>query len=186
MPAADPPGCSLNPARGFRLRLPAERIRQEGIDVLNEIAADLPGVTTGLHMCSANFLSKALVHGSYAGAAGNLFPRLKNFDVVFLEWDDSPRAGSFEVLEQLPADVGIMLGLVSTKRAEVERLDDVMKHVHDAARYVGLRRLGISPQCGFASALPGNLIDPDIQEQKLRLVTAAADVISEEVGSALR
>jgi 5-methyltetrahydropteroyltriglutamate--homocysteine methyltransferase len=103
-----------------------------------------------------------------------MFGRLTNFDIFLLEYDDE-RSGSFEPLAQAPDDKQIILGLVSSKTTTLEPAGAVIARIHEAAKYTGLERLGLSTQCGFSSTLPGaNLTTQDVQEQKLELVAEVA------------
>jgi 5-methyltetrahydropteroyltriglutamate--homocysteine methyltransferase len=92
---------------------------------------------------------------------------------LFLEYDDS-RSGSFEPLRHVPEDKFIVLGLITTKRPELESMDFLRQRVIDASRYVSLERLGVSAQCGFASSIIGNRISFDDQRRKLALVVKTA------------
>jgi 5-methyltetrahydropteroyltriglutamate--homocysteine methyltransferase len=99
---------------------------------------------------------------------------MSNIDVFLLEYEDE-RSGSFEPLAHMPDDKMVVLGLVSSKRAEVEPVDVLTARLGEAARYVGLERLGLSTQCGFASVSIGaNLISQDTQQRKLELVGEVA------------
>ena len=106
-----------------------------------------------------------------------MFTRLTNFDVFLLEYDDE-RSGSFEPLAKAPDDKQIILGLVSSKTTTLESVSEVAARIHEAARYTGLERLGVSTQCGFSSTLPGaNLTTEDVQEEKLELVVEVANTV---------
>jgi 5-methyltetrahydropteroyltriglutamate--homocysteine methyltransferase len=94
-------------------------------------------------------------------------------DAFFLEYD-SERAGDFSPLRHVPAGKHVVLGLVSTKRAEMESPDGLRKRIDEAARHVPMERLALSPQCGFASVAGGNLLNEDEQAAKLRLVVEVA------------
>jgi 5-methyltetrahydropteroyltriglutamate--homocysteine methyltransferase len=93
-----------------------------------------------------------------------------------LEYDD-PRSGSFEPLKDIPDDRFVVLGLVSTKKARMERPAELKRRISEATRYVPLERLGISPQCGFASSIGGNPISSEDQRQKLELVARTAQSV---------
>ncbi|HZA53713.1 MAG TPA: hypothetical protein VE616_05655 [Candidatus Udaeobacter sp.] len=93
-----------------------------------------------------------------------------------LEYDDA-RSGSFEALQGVPQDKVVILGLVTTKRSDLESTEELKRRVFDASRYMGLERLGISPQCGFASSIIGNKISPQDQRRKLELVVKTAQAI---------
>ena len=103
--------------------------------------------------------------------------RLTNFEVFLLEYYDE-RSGSFEPLAKAPDDKQIILGLVSSKTTILESVSDVTARIHEAAKYTGLERLGVSTQCGFSSTLPGaNLTTEDMQQQKLELVAEVASTV---------
>jgi 5-methyltetrahydropteroyltriglutamate--homocysteine methyltransferase len=104
-----------------------------------------------------------------------LFGRLKA-QRLLLEYDDA-RSGSFEPLKDVPEDKFIVLGLVTTKKPELEPLDLVTQRVRDAARYIPMKRLGLSPQCGFASSVIGNKISAEDQRRKLEIVVKAAQAL---------
>jgi methionine synthase II (cobalamin-independent) len=158
------------------LGMPTERTLTEGMEIINSVA-DVPGVTFGLHVCKGNNMSQWIGSGGYDFTAEAVFGRLTNFDVFLLEYDDE-RSGSFEPLAKAPEDKAIVLGLVSTKTTTLESAKDVTARVHEAARYTGLERLGVSTQCGFSSTLPGaNLTNEDVQERKLELVAEVAHQI---------
>jgi 5-methyltetrahydropteroyltriglutamate--homocysteine methyltransferase len=112
------------------------------------------------------------VEGGYDAIAERLFNEL-NVDRLLLEYD-SPRAGTFEPLRLVPQDKVVVLGLVSTKEARVETRDEILPRLEEAARFVPVERLALSPQCGFASTLPGNLLGEEEQRQKLELIASVA------------
>ena len=158
------------------LGMPTERTLTEGMEIINSVA-DVPGVTFGLHVCKGNNMSQWIGSGGYDFTAEAVFGRLTNFDVFLLEYDDE-RSGSFEPLAKAPDDKAIILGLVSSKNTTLESAKDVTARVHEAARYTGLERLGVSTQCGFSSTLPGaNLTNENVQERKLELVAEVAHQI---------
>lgn len=155
------------------LGMPTERTLTEGLDIFNSVA-DVPGVTFGMHVCKGNNMSQWIGSGGYDFTAEAVFGRLTNFDVFLLEYDDE-RSGSFEPLAKAPDDKQIILGLVSSKTTTLEPLAELTARVHEAAKYTGLERLGVSTQCGFSSTLPGaNLTNEDVQERKLELVVELA------------
>jgi 5-methyltetrahydropteroyltriglutamate--homocysteine methyltransferase len=155
------------------LGMPTERTLTEALDIVNSVA-DIPGVTFGLHVCKGNNMSQWIGSGGYDFTAEAVFSRLTNFDIFLLEYDDE-RSGSFEPLAKAPDDKQIILGLVSSKTTTLEPLAELTARVHEAAKYTGLERLGVSTQCGFSSTLPGaNLTNEDVQERKLELVAELA------------
>ncbi len=158
------------------LGMPTERTLTEGLDIFNSVG-DIPGVTFGVHVCKGNNMSQWISAGGYETIAEAMFGRLTNFDVFLLEYDDE-RSGSFEPLVKAPDDKQIILGLVSSKTTTLEPAGAVAARIHEAARYTGLERLGVSTQCGFSSTLPGaNLTTQDVQEQKLALVVEVANTV---------
>jgi 5-methyltetrahydropteroyltriglutamate--homocysteine methyltransferase len=136
-----------------------------------DVVRGFAGVTFGIHLCRGNQRSMWHREGSYDAIAERLFNELPH-QRFLLEYD-SPRAGSFAPLRFVPKDKTIVLGLISTKVAELERMDDLQRRVDEAAKYVPLERLAISPQCGFGSDAVGNLLSEDDQKRKLELVVEA-------------
>ena len=130
------------------------------------------GVTFGIHLCRGNQRSMWHREGAYDAIAERLFTELPH-QRFLLEYD-SPRAGGFEPLRFVPKGKLVVLGLVSTKVRELESIDELRRRVDAAAKYVPLERLAISPQCGFASDVVGNLVSEDDQKRKLELVVDAA------------
>ena len=146
------------------------------IDVTNRVLARAPaGLHIGMHLCRGNRGGHFHAEGGYDVIAEKLFNAL-DFPFYFLEYD-SPRAGDFSPLRHLPGDKSVVLGLVSTKSAELETKDDLKRRIDAAAAFVDPDRLALSPQCGFASVSTGNPITPEIQEAKLRLVVEVADEV---------
>jgi 5-methyltetrahydropteroyltriglutamate--homocysteine methyltransferase len=136
------------------------------------VIADFPGVTFGIHLCRGNQRSMWHREGSYDAIAERLFTELPHHRFL-LEYD-SPRAGSFAPLRFLPKGKVAVLGLVSTKLPELETVEELKRRIDEAARIVPLEQLAISPQCGFASDVVGNLISMDDQRRKLELVVETA------------
>ena len=137
-----------------------------------DLIAGFPGVTFGIHLCRGNQRSMWHREGTYDAIAEQLFTELPH-DRFLLEYD-SPRAGTFDVLRFLPKGKVAVLGLVSTKVPEMEKVDDLKRRIDDAAKFIPLDQLAISPQCGFASDVVGNLITADDQKRKLELVVETA------------
>jgi 5-methyltetrahydropteroyltriglutamate--homocysteine methyltransferase len=134
-----------------------------------------PGVTFGIHLCRGNQRSMWHREGSYDAIAERLFNELPH-QRFLLEYD-SPRAGSFAPLRFVPKGKIVVLGLVSTKVPELEPLDELKRRIDEAAKYVSLEQLAVSPQCGFGSDVVGNLISEDDQKRKLeRVVEIAARI----------
>jgi len=131
-----------------------------------------PSMTVCVHTCRGNHRSAWIASGGYDAVAEAVFNELK-VDGFFLEYDDA-RSGSFEPLRFVPKDKTIVLGLVTTKSGRLESKDDLKRRVDEAARYVPLDQLCLSPQCGFASTLQGNLLTEDEQFAKLGLMVETA------------
>ena len=130
------------------------------------------GVTVGLHMCRGNNRSAWHAEGSYDPIAEKAFGRL-NVDRFLLEYD-TERAGGFEPLRFMPTTKMVVLGLISSKEPRLESPDELRRRIDEAARYVPIENLAISPQCGFASTAPGNQLTWDEQRRTLELVVATA------------
>jgi len=146
------------------------------VALVNDALRERPsGITVGMHLCRGNNQGKWLGEGGYDFVAERIFTGL-DLDVFFLEYD-SPRAGSFEPLRHVPRDRRVVLGLVSSKTAALESPQALAKRIDEASRFLPLDRLGLSPQCGFASTAPGNPLTPADQEAKLRLVVETARAV---------
>jgi len=130
-------------------------------------------VTT--HMCRGNFRSSWAAEGGYDFVAEALFNELQ-VDGFFLEYDDE-RSGTFEPLRFVPVGKQVVLGLVTTKRGDLESKDELKRRVQEATRYVPLDQLCLSPQCGFSSTVEGNLVTHEQQVAKLRLIVETAEEI---------
>jgi len=135
-------------------------------------AARRPGMTLGLHLCRGNNRSHWYAEGGYDAIADKLFGGIK-VDRFLLEYDDE-RSGTFAPLRFVPSGKTVVLGLVSTKRPQLENGDALMRKIQQAATYVPLEQLALSPQCGFASTMEGNLLTEEEQWAKMRLVTETA------------
>jgi 5-methyltetrahydropteroyltriglutamate--homocysteine methyltransferase len=140
----------------------------------NAVIGAHPGVTFALHICRGNNQSKFYASGDYAPIA-RVFARSR-FQRFLLEYDDE-RSGGFEPLRAMPEDREVVLGLLTTKKPRVEPVDELRRRIDEAARYVPLARLALSPQCGFASTLEGNRISPEDQRDKLRRVAETARLV---------
>ena len=160
---------------GYRQRgSDPEELIDRCIEMDNAIIKGHPGVTFGLHICRGNNQSKFYAEGDYEPIA-RIFER-SLFDRFLLEYDDA-RSGGFEPLRHLPEDRVAVLGLVTTKKPALESDDELRSRIKEAARFVPLDRLALSPQCGFASTMEGNRISPDQQRQKLELVGRVAKTV---------
>ena len=123
-------------------------------------------------MCRGNFRSSWAAEGGYDFVAEALFSEL-DVDGFFLEYDDA-RSGDFAPLRFVPTGKTVVLGLVTTKRPELESKDELKRRIDEAARYVPLEQLCLSPQCGFSSTVEGNALTREQQIAKLRLVVETA------------
>ena len=126
-----------------------------------------------MHLCRGNQASSWHREGHYDAIAEELFNSLHH--KRFLLEYDTERAGSFEPLRYVPADKTVVLGLVSSKTPQLEQPDDLKRRIDAASRFVPLERLALSPQCGFASDIAGNLLSEDDQWRKLDLVRQVAE-----------
>jgi len=159
-----------------------ERMRAAGDDPLanlsravaadNAVIAGLEGATFGLHVCRGNRASMWHREGSYDAIAERLFGGLR-FDRLLLEYDTA-RAGGFEPLRFVPKGVTVVLGLITTKTGQVEKRDELIRRIEEAARFIPLEQLALSPQCGFASGIAGNLLSEDAQWRKLEVMMNVA------------
>jgi 5-methyltetrahydropteroyltriglutamate--homocysteine methyltransferase len=138
----------------------------------NALIGGFDDVTFGIHLCRGNQRSMWHREGSYDAIAERLLNELKH-DRFLFEYD-TPRAGGFEPLRFLPKGKIIVLGLVSTKVAQLETVDELKRRVDEASKYAPLEQIAISPQCGFSSDVVGNLIAVDDQKRKLEVVVEAA------------
>ncbi len=138
----------------------------------NELLRGFENVTFGIHLCRGNQRSMWHREGTYDDIAERLLTELAH-DRFLFEYD-TPRAGSFEPLRFLPKGKVVVLGLVSTKVPQLEKIDDLKRRIDEAGKYVALEQLAISPQCGFSSDVVGNLISEDDQKRKLEVVIEAA------------
>ena len=139
---------------------------------LQDKPADLAICT---HLCRGNYRSHYFSKGSYDRVAATLFAK-ENVDAFYLEYDDE-RSGSFEALKSVPESKKVVLGIITSKKPELESLEALEKRVHEAAQYVPLDNLCVSPQCGFASTEEGNALTEDEQWAKIDLVVALAHKI---------
>jgi 5-methyltetrahydropteroyltriglutamate--homocysteine methyltransferase len=132
----------------------------------NAVIAGLEGKAVfGLHVCRGNRASMWHREGTYDAIAERVFGGLK-YDRLLLEYD-TERAGTFEPLRYLPKGRTAVLGLITTKTGRVETMDDLRRRIEEAARHLPLDQLALSPQCGFASGIAGNVLTEDEQWRKL-------------------
>jgi len=145
------------------------------VSIINRIAKDRGDMTITMHTCRGNASSMWMAEGGYEPVAETLFGQA-DVDGLFLEFD-TERAGGFEPLRFVPKTQTVVLGLVSSKEPDLESKDLLKRRIDEAAKYVPLENLCLSPQCGFASSHHGNRVTEDIEKKKLELcVTVAEDV----------
>ena len=150
-----------------------EHLHEAYISHINEALAKRPeGMAVTTHMCRGNFRSSWVAEGGYDFVAEALFGELE-VDGFFMEWDDA-RSGSFEPLRFVPKGKQVVLGLVTTKRGELESKDDLKRRIEEASEYVDVEQLCLSPQCGFSSTVEGNALSREQQAAKLRLIVETA------------
>ena len=154
-----------------------ERQHVEYIRHINEALAERPaGMSVTTHMCRGNFRSSWAAEGGYDFVAEALLNELE-VDGFFMEWDDE-RSGGFEPLRFLPkGDKQVVLGLVTTKRGELESKDELKRRIEEASTYAPIEQLCLSPQCGFSSTVEGNALTEDEQWAKLALIVEVADEV---------
>jgi 5-methyltetrahydropteroyltriglutamate--homocysteine methyltransferase len=134
-------------------------------------------MTTAMHLCRGNFQSTFVASGGYEPVAEILFNEI-DIDAYFMEYD-SDRAGSFEPLRFVPKGKMVVLGLVTSKSGKLESKDELKRRIDEAAKYLAIEQLCLSPQCGFASTEEGNILTEDEQWAKLaRIVEVAEEVWS--------
>jgi methionine synthase II (cobalamin-independent) len=154
----------------------AEHLHEAYISHINEALAGRPdGMAITTHMCRGNFRSSWVAEGGYDFVAEALFTEL-GVDGFFMEWDDA-RSGGFEPLRFVPKGKIVVLGLVTTKRGELESKDELKRRIEEASRYVDVDQLCLSPQCGFSSTVEGNVLSREQQAAKLRLIVEVADEV---------
>ena len=167
--ACDPEFQALMQAQGRRGAI-ADLHFDAGLD--SSVFEGISGITRAIHICRGNSAGAWNAQGGYDAIAADIFPRL-DLDVLLLEYD-TPRAGDFRPLRHVLPQHTVVLGLLTTKHGQLEDAATVEARIHEATAYVPLERLALSPQCGFASAEPGNPLTFDEQEAKLRLVVQLA------------
>ena len=157
---------------GYRQRgSDPDKLLDECIEMDNAIIKGHAGMTFGMHICRGNNQSKYYAEGGY-GPIARVLSRTR-FDRYLLEYDDA-RSGTFEPLRLVPKAKMVVLGLVSSKRPELEDSRQRIERIEEASAHVPLENLALSPQCGFASTMEGNLLSEDEQWAKLRLVVETA------------
>ena len=169
---------------GYVDKATLERIAARGEDPMKNLARAVDATNGaivghegkacfGVHICRGNRASMWHREGTYEGIAEYLFANLK-FDRLLLEYD-SERAGGFEPLRYVPkGGPTVVLGLITTKTGEVEMVDDLLARIDNAQRFIDVDQLAISPQCGFASGIGGNILSEDAQWRKLEIMQETA------------
>ena len=170
----------LNPEHRARMKSEGrdpDRELEDGIAADNAAFAGVPreNVTVAMHVCRGNSRSRWYSEGGYDAIAEKLFGTL-HVDRFLLEYDDE-RSGGFTPLRQVPRGRTVVLGLITTKQPALESPDTLRRRIDEAAQYLPLENLAISPQCGFASVAAGNLISMDDQWRKLELVARTARAV---------
>jgi 5-methyltetrahydropteroyltriglutamate--homocysteine methyltransferase len=144
--------------------------------MINAAIADAPvDMTTAMHLCRGNFQSTFVASGGYEPVAEILFNEIA-IGSYFMEYD-SDRAGGFEPLRFLPKGKTVVLGLVTSKSGRLESKDEIRRRIDEAAKFVALDQLCLSPQCGFASTEEGNILSEDEQWAKLAMIVELADEV---------
>jgi 5-methyltetrahydropteroyltriglutamate--homocysteine methyltransferase len=151
---------------------------ESGIEMINAMIAGHPGITFALHICRGNDASRYMAKGGYGLISEIVFSRT-HVQRLLLEYDDE-RSGDFEPLRHVPEDRTVVLGIITTKWPREETPDELRQRITEAGRYIPLDRLALSTQCGFASVAKGNALTPQMQEQKLRLVSEVARSVWQE------
>ena len=151
-------------------------LQQENLDVINAVIADQPDdLVINTHICRGNFHSTWLSSGGYAPVAAKLFGE-ENVDAYYLEFDDD-RSGDFAPLAEVSGDKQVVLGLVTSKRPELEDPETIKARIAEAAQYVPLERLRLSTQCGFVFTEEGNKLTEEQQWAKIALVRSIAEEV---------
>jgi 5-methyltetrahydropteroyltriglutamate--homocysteine methyltransferase len=145
------------------------------LELDNAVISAAPAATFGFHLCRGNQDSRWLAEGSYEPIAPTVFQKIKAHRLL-LEYDDV-RSGLFEPLRHVPDGKFVVLGLITTKTPRMETRQELTERIRDASRYVPLERLGLSPQCGFASSVVGNRISLEDEKRKLRLLVETAKAV---------
>jgi len=160
---------------GYRKRgSDPDRLIDACIEMDNAVIGQHAGLTFGLHICRGNNQSMFYASGGYEPIA-RVFAKSR-FQRFLLEYDDE-RSGGFEPLRAMPGDRVVVLGLVTTKKQRLESVDELRRRIDEAAKFVPLERLALSPQCGFASTMEGNRVTPEDQRRKLHRVAETARLV---------
>lgn len=159
--------------------LALDTIKEQLLTVNNKALEGRPkDLTVTTHICRSNYHSTYFTSGPYDSVADYVFAR-ENVDALYLEYDDE-RSGSFEALAKVSKDKKVVLGLITTKTPQLENREAIIARIHEAAKYIPLERLYLSPQCGFASCEIGNKLTEDEQWAKIALVNDIAREVWKE------
>jgi len=157
---------------GYRQRgTDPDKLLDRCIELDNAVIGNHPGINFGIHLCRGNNQSKYYASGGYDPIT-SVFSRTK-FNTFLLEYDDE-RSGGFEPLKSVPEDRTVVLGLVTSKKPQLETKSELKKRIEEASKFVPMERLALSSQCGFASTEEGNLLTIADQDAKLKLVVETA------------
>ena len=160
---------------GYRKRgSDPDRLIDACIEMDNAVIGSHSGITFGLHICRGNNQSMFYASGGYEPIA-RVFQRSRA-QRFLLEYDDE-RSGGFEPLKSVPEDREVVLGLVTTKKPRLETVDELRRRIDEAATFLSLDRLALSPQCGFASTMAGNRVSAEDQQRKLQRVAETARLV---------
>ncbi|HCF99242.1 MAG TPA: methionine synthase [Chloroflexi bacterium] len=154
---------------------PADQWLDFGIELDNLVIGNRPGVTFAFHLCRGNQKSRWLVEGGYDQIASKIFKQV-NAERLMLEYDDA-RSGTFEALAEVPDGKMAVLGLVTTKSPRRESVEELRERILEASKFCALNRLAISPQCGFATSIEGNALEPDDERAKLHTLAQTAALV---------
>lgn len=171
----DPQTREFYEARGWDF----DKWLSRGVELDNYVLGDHPGLTTAFHLCRGNQGSRWLVSGSYEPLARRIFGGIRA-DRLMLEYDDE-RSGGFGPLAHVPEDKVAVLGLVTTKTPRRETPEELEARLREAARFVPLERLALSPQCGFATSVIGNSLSVEDEEHKLQAIVQTAERVWNQV-----
>ena len=150
--------------------------------MINAAISDMPAdMTIAMHLCRGNFQSTFVASGGYEPVAEILFNEI-NIQAYFMEYD-TERAGGFEPLRFVPKGKTVVLGLVTSKTGKLESKDELKRRIDEAAKYIPLDQLCLSPQCGFASTEEGNILAEDEQWAKLRMIVELSEEVWGQVGA---
>lgn len=164
--------CGLTGRSGDALKDYKKRL----LELNNEVVAHSPkDLEINTHVCRGNYHSTFFSSGAYDSVADLLFGE-ENVNAYYLEYDDE-RSGGFKPLTKVSGDKKVVLGLITTKRPELEDKEKIIQRIKEASKYIPLERLSLSPQCGFASCEIGNKLTEEEQWAKLKLVKEIAEEV---------